>query len=61
MLDNFNLVFVDLKEFDVFYEEKMLNYLNFCRYYVGFVVFKSCVEFFVVVESLKFIFVVIMG
>lgn len=55
------MVVVDLKEFEIFYEEIMLNYINFCRYYVEFVVFKSYVEIYMVVESFKFIFVVIMG
>lgn len=59
--DNPNLALADSKESDVSYEEKMLNYLNLCRHYVGLAVPKSRVELSVVVESSKFTFAATMG
>lgn len=49
------------KESEVSYEEKMLNYLNLCRHYIGLAVPKSRVELSVVIESSKFTFAATMG
>lgn len=49
------------KESEVSYEEKMLNYINLCRRYIGLAVPKTRVELSVMIESSKFTFAATMG